>query len=41
MLATGGGGHHVPSDWNWLQIQTFAERDELGMMPLPLTNDRD
>lgn len=39
MLATGEVATMFQGDWNWLQIQTFAERDELGMMPLPLTND--
>lgn len=39
MLATGKTATMFQGDWNWLQIQTFAERDDLAFMPLPLTND--
>ena len=39
MLATGKTATMFQGDWNWLQIQTFAERDDLGFMPFPLTND--
>lgn len=39
MLATGKTPTMFQGDWNWLQIQTFAERDDLGFMTLPLTND--
>lgn len=39
MLATGKTATMFQGDWNWLQIQTFAERDDLAIMPLPLTND--
>lgn len=39
MLATGKTATMFQGDWNWLQIQTFAVRDDLGFMPLPLTND--
>lgn len=39
LLATGKTATMFQGDWNWLQIQTFAERDDLGIMPLPLTND--
>ncbi|MDR0928559.1 MAG: ABC transporter substrate-binding protein [Oscillospiraceae bacterium] len=39
MVATGKTATMFQGDWNWLQIQTFAERDDMGLMPLPLTND--
>lgn len=39
MLATGKTPTMFQGDWNWLQIQTFAERDDLAFMTLPLTND--
>lgn len=39
MLATGKTATMFQGDWNWLQIQTFADRDDLGIMPMPLTND--
>lgn len=39
MLATGKCATMFQGDWNWLQIQTFADRDDLAIMPLPLTND--
>jgi len=39
MLATGKTPTMFQGDWNWLQIQTFAVRDDLAFMPLPLTND--
>ena len=39
MLATGKTATMFQGDWNWLQIQTFAVRDDLAFMPLPITND--
>lgn len=39
MLATGKTPTMFQGDWNWLQLQTFAVRDDLGFMTLPLTND--
>lgn len=38
-LSTGKAATMFQGDWNWLQIQTFAERDDVATMPLPLTND--
>ena len=39
LLAHGKVATMFQGDWNWLQIQTFEDIDELGIMPLPLTND--
>ena len=41
LLAHGKVATMFQGDWNWLQIQTFGDIDELGIMPLPLTNDAD
>lgn len=38
-VATGKAATMFQGDWNWLQIQTFADRDDIALMPLPLTND--
>ena len=35
MLATGKTATMFQGDWNWLQIQTFAERDDLASCPSP------
>ena len=39
LLAHGKVATMFQGDWNWLQIQTFGDIDELGIMPLPLNND--
>lgn len=39
MLAHGKVATMFQGDWNWLFLQNFEDRDDLGIMPLPLTND--
>lgn len=39
MLATGQVATMFQGDWNWLAVRTFDERDDLAIMPLPLSND--
>ena len=39
MLAHGKVATMFQGDWNWLAIRNFENIDELGIMPLPLTND--
>lgn len=39
MLAHGKVATMFQGDWNWLQIQTFEDRDDLAIMALPITND--
>ena len=41
MLAHGKVATMFQGDWNWLALRTFDNRDELGIMHLPLTNDAD
>ena len=39
LLAHGKVATMFQGDWNWLAIRNFEDIDELGIMPLPLTND--
>ena len=39
LLAHGKVATMFQGDWNWLAIRNFENIDELGIMPLPLTND--
>ncbi len=39
MLAHGKVATMFQGDWNWLQLSTFENRNDMALMPLPLTND--